>query len=417
MSGPIAGVSPNSNGWLGGSYSTSSPPTNVGGALATPGAASFPGPRAPPISEARNDRGTNITIPYARVVPNQWSDAPPDATTKLFSNSRAEKLVAGTIAFIWQGVQPNGTRSNLTDAPAHARMLDRGHDVNRQQLLCTMDWLNTTTINKKIPKDLYKAVDDALATTAETAAKEAATKAEADAEREAAEKTKKETAAKEAKEAAKVAAEEVNQATKSLENRLRREGLFEWVVDGVVLSKLESPSGQPLASEELDLAQGSLYNLAVAGPAICSEGIYETVVGNKKNEKGENVFAIVDRKANHHAWLPLDILYVGLFADEKDDDLIKLRWNVIGSQEMYEKVYKPDLTTRLLGAYQIGKILDSAAARQRVTSGIRRTPGGAAVNLNVALSWVSTNQLKIQYDLITKMRDQPAAEAAATAPP
>jgi hypothetical protein len=103
MSGPIAGVSPNSNGWLGGSYLTSNLPTNVGGSLATPGASSFPGPRAPPISEARNDRGTNITIPYARVVPNLLTYDPPDSTTKIFSNNRTEKLVAGTIAFIWQG--------------------------------------------------------------------------------------------------------------------------------------------------------------------------------------------------------------------------------------------------------------------------------------------------------------------------
>lgn len=378
MSGLIAGVSPKSNGWLGGSYSTSSPPTNVGGTLATPGAASFPGPRAPPISEARNDRGTNITIPYARVVPNQWSDAPPDATTKLFSNSRAEKLVAGTIAFIWQGVQPDGTRSNLTDPPAQARMLDRGRDVNRQQLLCTMDWLNTTTIDKKVPQSMYVNVIDAV---------DNGTPAQ------------------------------VKAATATLETHLRGQGCFEWVVDGVVLSKLESPSGQPLASEELDLVQGSLYNLAVAGPAICSEGIYEAVVGNKKDEKGVDVldssgkpiFAIVDKKANHHTWLPLDIFYVGLFADyDKDgENFVKLRWNVIGSQEMYEKAYKPNLKTRLLGAYQIGKILDSAAARQRVTSGIRRTPGGSAVNLNVAISWVPTGHLKLQHGRMTKMRDQP----------
>jgi hypothetical protein len=256
---------------------------------------------------------------------------------------------------------------NATKVPAQAQLIERGRDVNRQQLLCTMDWLNTNTVTLSLKKDLYEAVKSATP-------------------------------------------DSIRQSTKDLEDALRKIGCFEWVVDGVVLSKLESPSGDPLASQELDLVQGTMYNLAVGGPAICTEGNHETIVGEKDvladdgTTTGKKVPAIIDKRASHHAWLPLDILYVGLFADIVGSNLEKLRWNVIGSQEMYEKVYQSDFDTVLLGAYQIGKILDSAAARQRVTSGIRRTPGGCAVNLNVAITWVSTAQLKIKHGLQTKMR-------------
>ena len=45
-------------------------------------------------------------------------------------------------------------------------------------------------------------------------------------------------------------------------------GLFDWSPDGMVLSKLESPSGEPLSSAELDARQAQLFNVAVQGPAI-----------------------------------------------------------------------------------------------------------------------------------------------------
>ena len=45
--------------------------------------------------------------------------------------------------------------------------------------------------------------------------------------------------------------------------------MFDWSPDGMVLSKLESPSGDPLlGSAELDARQAMLFNIAVQGPAI-----------------------------------------------------------------------------------------------------------------------------------------------------
>lgn len=47
-------------------------------------------------------------------------------------------------------------------------------------------------------------------------------------------------------------------------------GMFDWTPDGVVLSKLVDPTGDPLASAQIDARAAQLFNVAVAGPAICS---------------------------------------------------------------------------------------------------------------------------------------------------
>jgi hypothetical protein len=57
-------------------------------------------------------------------------------------------------------------------------------------------------------------------------------------------------------------------AFESLYAHLRIFSLFDWTPDGVVLSKLESPSGDPISSTELDARQAQLFNLAIQGPAI-----------------------------------------------------------------------------------------------------------------------------------------------------
>lgn len=49
---------------------------------------------------------------------------------------------------------------------------------------------------------------------------------------------------------------------------MRAAGMFDWTPDGLILSKLESPSGEPLSSAELDARQAQLFNVAIQGPAI-----------------------------------------------------------------------------------------------------------------------------------------------------
>lgn len=66
----IGAVNSGSSGWAGGSYTPSGRPTNVGGGgFGSPGTANGgppPGVPSSSIIEARNNRGSNIRIPYAR---------------------------------------------------------------------------------------------------------------------------------------------------------------------------------------------------------------------------------------------------------------------------------------------------------------------------------------------------------------
>lgn len=57
-------------------------------------------------------------------------------------------------------------------------------------------------------------------------------------------------------------------AFEALFAELRAHGMFDWTPDGMVLSKLESPSGEPMSNAELDARSGQLFNVAIQGPAV-----------------------------------------------------------------------------------------------------------------------------------------------------
>ena len=61
-----------------------------------------------------------------------------------------------------------------------------------------------------------------------------------------------------------------NMAFLALYSHMRARGFFSWSPDGLTLSKLASPSGDQMASEELDTRSGQLFNVAVAGNSIAT---------------------------------------------------------------------------------------------------------------------------------------------------
>ena len=69
MSGPIGSVNPRNNAFAGGTLTRAAPPTSASGSFSSVGAPGFPNPGIPAIASARNNRGSNVTVPYARVVP------------------------------------------------------------------------------------------------------------------------------------------------------------------------------------------------------------------------------------------------------------------------------------------------------------------------------------------------------------
>lgn len=56
----------------------------------------------------------------------------------------------------------------------------------------------------------------------------------------------------------------------ALYSHMRRRGFMSWTPDGLTLSKLASPADDAMASEELDMRSGQLYNVAVAGNSIAT---------------------------------------------------------------------------------------------------------------------------------------------------
>ena len=57
-------------------------------------------------------------------------------------------------------------------------------------------------------------------------------------------------------------------AFEALYAEMRARNFFDWSPDGMVLSKLESPAGEPLSSAELDARQAQLFNVCIQGPAL-----------------------------------------------------------------------------------------------------------------------------------------------------
>jgi len=68
-------VTPRNNAFGGGTLARATPPTSVGGAFQSAGAAGFTAPGVPGIVSARNNSGSNVRVPYARVVPLHSHDA------------------------------------------------------------------------------------------------------------------------------------------------------------------------------------------------------------------------------------------------------------------------------------------------------------------------------------------------------
>jgi hypothetical protein len=53
-----------------------------------------------------------------------------------------------------------------------------------------------------------------------------------------------------------------------LEAEMRRKNIMDWSPDGIVLSKLESPTDEPMKSVEMDARSAQLFNVGIQGPTV-----------------------------------------------------------------------------------------------------------------------------------------------------
>jgi len=149
MATPVGGVNDGVNPYAGGTLSRAGRPTGASAEFATPGAPGFPTPGAPNILTARNNKGSNVQIPYSRLVPMHGKYKLPVKDDRLTGTGVSELyeydgLEAGELAWVMSkqfatlphdgaSWAPNATISALVDHAALAHNID-GASAAAQQL-------------------------------------------------------------------------------------------------------------------------------------------------------------------------------------------------------------------------------------------------------------------------------------------
>ena len=132
-------VNPRSNGFGGGSYTRADRPTAVQGPFSSPGA-SAPNPisvNSAGIIEARNNKGSNVQVPYARLVPTRTFTSLADKKSKAGvygGQFEYEGLEKGNLA--WVLGRRFDPQSDTT--PFH---MPAGNGVYRMQRLSSTKWM------------------------------------------------------------------------------------------------------------------------------------------------------------------------------------------------------------------------------------------------------------------------------------
>ena len=202
-----------------------------------------------------------------------------------------------------------------------------------------------------------------------------------------------------------------NASLAKLNTNLQGGGLLQWSPDGMVLSKLESPAGDTISSQQLDARQAQLFNVAVQGPALA------------KSWTGDSKLAS----------MPMDRVFMALVAKKKDDTLSDnnlSKFRVMRTTSSHLVAYSATddrcgLGDKevIVGAWCIGTVLDSAASRSTVGSLVRTAPASMALNINVNVQWWSGDRLHNAYmgtNVLQRGQSapkRPASSSSSTTPP
>ena len=367
--GPV--VTPG-NAWIGGSKNSIGPPTSVSGSFQSVGAPGFPTPSVPSIATARNNSGSNVRIPYARLVSLRSPSNKPNFSGK--PQNEYDNLETGEVAWI---------KGRSKDQPTMHAAGGLGYGVDRMQRLAHTDWVDKDVGKQQRAVDVPAFFD--IPDRAKTIfLKTVDAPAGAD------------------KDGKKQNMKNKKEALKTLNEKLQNDGgVFQWRPDGMVLSKLESPAGDTISSQQLDARQAQLFNIAVQGPALA------------KSWTGDSKLAS----------MPMDRVFMALVAEFEDDGtnskLQKFRVmrttsshlvaysatdDRCGLRKKDDTVVEPNGKTYtysgdevIVGAWCIGTVLDSAASRSTVGSLVRTAPASMALNVNVNVQWWSGDRLHNAY--------------------
>jgi len=442
----INAVNSGGAGWSGGLIAKSGNPTSVGGqgfGNAGTAAANPTGVPTSGIIEARNNRGSNVRIPYARLVPmhgrgeNQAGYGASAADDKTGTNS---VYVNGKVALEYDGLRTGelawvlGRRFKAVSGSEalYEKQLAFGTGVDRMQRLASTDWIiamfQSKLANKEIElhdislsSDLMKSMDANLDTYNPYLAGSTAlnardiTKTLHDLSKDAGasmpEKSQGifvaemgpflrgiqvDSDAVEVKDAYGMSVYHNvprnmgdSLAFAGLEAKLRLNNLFDWSPDGVVLSKLESPADDQMASTALDAQSAQLFNVAIQGPAISTS--WTSDVRDSKLE-----------------CQPLDKCFICLVADlnwASTDNVgaaTKASFNAASAtvDDRREDVVN---AMKALKAAEKGSSA-AAAAKARLDDAINEANGAAAELSNIGKAFQTPRELQAEKD-ITDMNE------------
>lgn len=415
------------SGWTGGSQKRVSPPSgDLGSGI--PGANTRVGSPADGVSpsemkRARFNSGSNIRVPYARVVPvsdNKLPTASPsNGVNRKDSVTETEDLRPLELAFIRGAGLTEKAYGDMGNEKLNGGMALRfadnteddelrykglnpvmmliGKGVDRPQRLCSFEYakrffeicLGNTTC--KLPAG-FCLDEQAFVRMAEAGRK--------------------------------------NTYLENLHNNMREAGIFLWTPDGVVVGK-DHTGSEPDWENIFDTKHGQLFNVAVQGPAVLS-----TFTGERRlvSMPGERLFVLVT----------CDISVKGSTCANKDKDLQKKKcrlethntvekqedtsksttadqytmhdfqlrlssasemWSTSGTRSgnprmglSFSERDKTGRRTYVVGGWSIGRVLDSAASRPYTGMYQKKQDCTShAVNINVCIEWKSCQELFATY--------------------
>ncbi len=173
-------------------------------------------------------------------------------------------------------------------------------------------------------------------------------------------------------------------AFEALYAKMREKGMFDWSPDGMVLSKLESPSGEPLSSAELDARQAQLFNLAIQGPAIAKTWTGEAQLQAMPMDKVficivADVQSVVDDQTSREPTVGFNAVEALVNAKKGND-----QQNIKDAQDALNSVIEDGTKaiengTKEIGKYANGVLEESKASIPAgMTAGTWGTAGDAA---------------------------------------
>ena len=448
MMGPPSFVQPANDEWRGGTLSRSSLPVDASlSSFSNPGVSGFTTPGDANVLVARNNRGTNVRVPYARIVPipnKSLIGTTGDA-------SETSDLGSGELAWVYglsvtpeprrkvdiaKGVNetnlnldklPTGPARDMTAPQVVQNALSHtGNGPDRCHRLASTSWVKTyfeTTLRSAniklnaVSDDYHSRIDSQL-----------------ESRQDSLDLAQKFVFGTSPFAHARGADNEIITIQRQFYVELFKQGVFNWKPDGICLSKLETGPDK-LADAEFDERSGQLHNIGVQGPCITKTWSN----GDRRMQvlPGDKLFVLLIADVTFDDTAGTDTTMPEMYEKKVKGEEMSYKSASESMKELHSKVFVDHFRMMpatssfmynmsrykdgqgrggfklevvdgagqaghgeyIVGAWCIGTVMDAAASRPAVHGGVRSRATTSAYNANVSIEWWDSNRLKNAYDV------------------